>query len=156
MSLSYLQNRHNKFDSGWTLERIELLRQLWAEGFSASQIADKFKGVRFTRCSVIGKARRLKLAPRRPRQPAKQKLERRANGGMSKPPMPSQPRPPLPPQPVAPRMRVLSFFRLKPCHCHWPLGDWFEPARLFCGADKDAGQIYCPFHRRIASSTRDA
>src|SRR5262245_57375345 len=153
MSLTYLQNRHNKFDSQWTLERIELLKQLWAEGFSASQIAARFKGIRFTRSSIIGKVHRLKLAPRRPRQSTKRSLERRANGGVPKPPMP-RPRPPErppPPQPIAPRMRQFSFFQLKPHHCRWPLGDWFEPARLFCGADKQASETYCPFHARMAS-----
>jgi GcrA cell cycle regulator len=150
MSLTYLENRHNKFDSPWTPERVELLKQLWTEGYSASQIADKFKHTTFTRCSVIGKARRLKLEPRAPRQPRRHK----ANGGVPKPPTPPPrprpPEPPPPPQPAAPRMRALTFFRLKPNHCRWPLGSWFEPARLFCGADKDAGEIYCPFHRRMA------
>jgi hypothetical protein len=47
-------------------------------------------------------------------------------------------------------MRKLTFFRLKPHHCRWPLGELLEPARLFCAADKDAGEIYCSFHRRMA------
>jgi hypothetical protein len=151
MSLTYLQNRHNGFDSGWTQERIEFLKQWWAEGWSASQIASKFHGV-FTRCSVIGKARRLKLKPRAARQ-------LRKINGVPKPPMPpprpQPPRPPLP-QPTAPRMRALTFFRLKPHHCHWPIGEWYEPARLFCGADKELGEIYCPFHLRMARSAGDA
>jgi GcrA cell cycle regulator len=146
MSLTYLQNRHNGFDSGWTQERIEFLKQLWTEGWSASQIANKFRGVAFTRCAVIGKARRLKLEPRAPRQPRRHKAN-----GVPKPPMPPpRPRPPPPPPPVAPRMRQLAFFKLKPHHCRWPLGEVLEPARLFCAADKDAGEIYCPFHRRMA------
>jgi GcrA cell cycle regulator len=150
MSLTYLQNRHNGFDSQWTPERVEFLKQLWTEGHSASQIANKFRGIAFTRCAVIGKARRLKLEPRAPRQP----VRRKANG-VPKPPMPPpRPRPPPPPPPLAPRMRKLTFFRLKPQHCRWPLGDWFEPARLFCGADKKLGEIYCPFHRRMARSAR--
>lgn len=51
----------------WTEERVELLKQLWAEGHSASQIAVKMGGV--TRNAVIGKAHRLKLAGRMKTQP---------------------------------------------------------------------------------------
>jgi GcrA cell cycle regulator len=153
MSLTYLHNRHNKFDSEWTQQRIERLRELWMQGLSASQIADNFRDVKFTRNSVIGKVHRLKLPLREARQPAKPKRERRANGGVPKPPMPpprpQPPRPP-PPQPTAPRMRALTFFRLKPCHCRWPLGSWFEPARLFCGADVKEGEVYCEHHSRVS------
>src|SRR5262249_22425008 len=142
MPLTYLENRHNKFDSGWTDERVACLRQLWSEGLSASQISRQFK-LAFTRSAVLGKVHRLGLEAREPRQPARSRLKR-ANG-VPKPP----PRPPSP-QPSAPRMRALTFFKLKPHHCHFPLGNWYEPARLFCGADKELGEIYCPFHRRMA------
>jgi len=43
----------------WTDERVELLKKLWCEGHSASQIAKELGGV--TRNAVIGKATRLKL-----------------------------------------------------------------------------------------------
>jgi len=44
----------------WTEDRIETLKILWAEGLSASQIADKLGGV--TRNGVIGKVNRLGLS----------------------------------------------------------------------------------------------
>ena len=47
---------------GWTDERVELLKQLWTEGHSASQIADRLGGV--SRNAVIGKVHRLKLESR--------------------------------------------------------------------------------------------
>ncbi len=47
---------------GWTQERTQLLRKLWAEGYSASQIAKQLGGV--TRNAVIGKVHRLGLAKR--------------------------------------------------------------------------------------------
>ena len=47
---------------GWTDERVELLKKLWAEGLSASQIAAELGGV--TRNAVIGKVHRLGLAGR--------------------------------------------------------------------------------------------
>ena len=46
----------------WTDERVELLKKLWADGLSASQIAAELGGV--TRNAVIGKVHRLKLSAR--------------------------------------------------------------------------------------------
>lgn len=48
---------------GWTEERVELLKKLWMEGFSASQIAAEL-GEGVTRNAVIGKVHRLKLSGR--------------------------------------------------------------------------------------------
>lgn len=47
---------------GWTDERVERLKALWAEGLSASQIAAELGGV--TRNAVIGKVHRLGLSGR--------------------------------------------------------------------------------------------
>ena len=46
----------------WTDERVELLRKLWTDGLSASQIAAQMGGV--SRNAVIGKVHRLKLSGR--------------------------------------------------------------------------------------------
>ncbi len=46
----------------WTEERVELLKKLWTEGLSASQIARQMGGV--TRNAVIGKVHRLGLSGR--------------------------------------------------------------------------------------------
>ncbi|MBN9270850.1 MAG: GcrA cell cycle regulator, partial [Mesorhizobium sp.] len=46
----------------WTDERVELLRKLWSEGLSASQVAAQLGGV--SRNAVIGKVHRLKLSGR--------------------------------------------------------------------------------------------
>ena len=58
--------------AGWTDERVDLLRRLWDEGLSASQIAAQLGGV--TRNAVIGKVHRLGLsgraAPSQPTRPA--------------------------------------------------------------------------------------
>jgi GcrA cell cycle regulator len=65
----------------WTTERVELLKQMWAEGLSASVIAGRL-GAGISRNAVIGKVHRLGLSgratpartasprPRRPRQPS--------------------------------------------------------------------------------------
>ena len=46
----------------WTDERVEMLKKLWADGLSASQIAAQLGGV--SRNAVIGKAHRLGLKSR--------------------------------------------------------------------------------------------
>jgi GcrA cell cycle regulator len=51
--------------TAWSDESTELLRRLWADGLSASQIALRL-GHGTTRNMVIGRARRLKLARRAP------------------------------------------------------------------------------------------
>ena len=46
----------------WTDERVEILKKMWGEGQSASQIAKELGGV--TRNAVIGKVHRLGLSNR--------------------------------------------------------------------------------------------
>jgi hypothetical protein len=156
MSLTYLENRHNIYDSPWTDELIERLKVLWAKGLSASQIADELAG-KFTRMSVIGKVHRLKLPPRKAREPGPpylRKRHRRRAGAVPKPPAPppQPPKPPRPqPQPGGPKMRRLPFAKLKSNHCRWPcdVENLLQPARIFCAADTD-GEVYCPAHMRAA------
>jgi len=152
MSLTYLENRRNAYDSPWTDDLIERLKELWAEGLSATQIAAELKDAKFTRMSVLGKVHRLKLPKRRERQqPDNPYIRKRRANGVPKPPAPPPrpPKPPPPPPPLAPRMRELPLLKLKPHQCKWPLGDLLEPARLFCAADTE-GEVYCPHHQRIA------
>ena len=78
-----LQNKTEK-DVSWTDERVELLKKLWAEGLSASQIAAKLGGV--SRNAVIGKVHRLKLsgrakAPKTASPKVKRPTAPRASGG---------------------------------------------------------------------------
>lgn len=46
----------------WTEERVEILKGLWKNGYTARQIADRLGGV--TRNAVIGKAHRMGLSSR--------------------------------------------------------------------------------------------
>ena len=69
--------------AGWTEERVELLKKLWMEGLSASQIAGVL-GEGVTRNAVIGKVHRLKLPGRaRPtsNMPPRVRTEKRPRGG---------------------------------------------------------------------------
>ena len=69
----------------WTDDRVELLKKMWGEGQSASQIAKELGGV--TRNAVIGKVHRLGLSNRSasasaaeaPAKPAKEKPAPKAN-----------------------------------------------------------------------------
>ncbi len=66
----------------WTDERVEMLKKLWAEGLSASQIAAKLGGV--SRNAVIGKVHRLKLSGRaKSTKPAAPRVRRTPNPGGS-------------------------------------------------------------------------
>src|SRR5688500_16051891 len=61
----------------WTDERIERLKKMWADGATASQIADELGGV--SRNAVIGKAHRLGLDARpSPVKPGEEKDKRPA------------------------------------------------------------------------------
>lgn len=74
----------------WTDERVALLKKLWMEGLSASQIAAELSGG-VTRNAVIGKVHRLKLSARakpasvaqRPKAP-RQSAPRRSSGTSSR------------------------------------------------------------------------
>ncbi len=61
----------------WTDERIERLKKMWAQGATASQIADELGGV--SRNAVIGKAHRLGLEQRpSPVKPGEEKETKKA------------------------------------------------------------------------------
>ncbi len=56
-----------EIDISWTDDRVELLKKMWNEGHSASQIAKELGGV--TRNAVIGKVHRLGLSNRTNSEP---------------------------------------------------------------------------------------
>jgi GcrA cell cycle regulator len=68
----------------WTDERIERLKKMWADGATASQIADELGGV--SRNAVIGKAHRLGLDARpSPVKPGEEKEKKAAASPAAKP-----------------------------------------------------------------------
>jgi GcrA cell cycle regulator len=128
--------------SPWTYERCEMLRRLWAEGLSASAIAEQLGA---TRSGVLGKVMRLGLTHRRssefkPGPPRPKAIARRVVTQEKKPPAP--PEPELEPQP--PKPRRLTLLQLREHHCRWPVED--NPFR-FCGAYRSSGETYCAYHR---------
>lgn len=143
---------------GWTDERVEILKRLWLDGLSASQIAKHLGGV--TRNAVIGKVHRLGLsgraAPSQPTRPA------------FKAPRPARPAATVTPPPArravehvaaAPAPRPLNYVEepgsatvltLGAHMCKWPIGDPSSDAFTFCGRSNGGDGPYCIEHARVA------
>jgi GcrA cell cycle regulator len=121
---------------GWSDERVELLKKLWSEGLSASQIAAELGGI--TRNAVIGKVHRLGLS------------------GRAKSPSSAAPRPlDIEPEPelienIIPLGQRCSILELSEDKCHWPIGDPGTPEFFFCGGKTIEGLPYCGYHSRVA------
>ena len=150
----------------WTDERVELLKKLWAEGLSASQIAARLGGV--TRNAVIGKVHRLGLSGRatssrssspRPRRTHVPRAGRASSllfgtrGATALKPY-YEAEPDLAPAPleelVIPLNERASIMTLKEAMCRWPIGDPGEPEFHFCGRKTCASLPYCEHHARMA------
>lgn len=155
----------------WTDERVELLKKLWSEGLSASQIAGRLGGV--TRNAVIGKVHRLGLAGRattsrmkthraRPRaaaatgataaakRPQKQRFAAAGNPVVRALYLPDA-EPFVAAQELdIPLKERKTIQTLAECNCRWPIGDPQQADFHFCGKDKLPGLPYCEFHARRA------
>ncbi|MBD3845491.1 GcrA cell cycle regulator [Bosea sp. SSUT16] len=161
----------------WTDERVELLKKLWSDGLSASQIAAELGNV--TRNAVIGKVHRLGLsgraksaaAPATPRNAAPRKAPARAPShpmnnaaGATRgthalaPHFATQPEADIEaeqaPRPsedvVIPFSERVTIMELREYMCRWPMGDPTTPEFRFCGARSQTGMPYCSHHARIA------
>ena len=132
--------------SGWTDDRIETLKKMWAEGLSASQIARALGEV--TRNAVIGKVHRLGLSGRA--SPAR--VERARPVSQARPMLRAAPQhiqaveEPLEPMPENP----VSVLDLTGSVCKWPIGDPSEANFRFCGRKSRANAPYCEAHARMA------
>lgn len=162
---------------GWTDERVERLKQLWANGLSASQIAAEIGGI--SRNAVIGKVHRLGLSGRaktgqEPQQPVRARKDGEADGAASLDGAtalngaeaaepgdaimlttgqtgdePSLPEPRREEVVVALSQRV-TIMDLRESMCRWPIGDPTSPEFRFCGGRSITGLPYCPHHAQIA------
>jgi len=159
----------------WTDERVELLKKLWSDGLSASQIAAELGNV--TRNAVIGKVHRLGLsgraksaaAPAAPRNAAPRKAPARApshpmsgpaggtRGAHALAPQfvteaePEAEQAPMPSEDVViPFSERVTIMELREYMCRWPMGDPTSPDFRFCGARSQTGLPYCSYHSRIA------
>ena len=149
----------------WTDDRVELLKKLWADGLSASQIAGELGGI--TRNAVIGKVHRLGLsgrakAPsssvprqRKPRVPSMFRPQRSMmRGSTALAHMPAYDYEPDPEpeliENIIPIGQRCSLVELNEEKCHWPIGDPGQPDFFFCGGKAVIGMPYCGYHSRIA------
>lgn len=151
----------------WTDERVELLKKLWSDGLSASQIAQQLGGV--TRNAVIGKLHRLsdtggrvKKAAPAPKKPAGSRSAHRPVTPRAVTPRAAAPKTnaqmaprPLPkPRPVediiVPVSLKVSLLDLKDTMCKWPEGDPGTENFHFCGHRNWNSLPYCEYHSRIA------
>jgi GcrA cell cycle regulator len=149
----------------WNDERVELLKKLWSEGLSASQIAGRIGSV--TRNAVIGKVHRLGLSGRatttrmkshRPRTrpvpakrpPAKPRFTNVGNTALRALYQDAEPYVAPVEELVIPMAERRSIQSLEECSCRWPIGDPQEADFHFCGKTKVAGLPYCEFHARRA------
>jgi GcrA cell cycle regulator len=138
-------------DAAWTLERIALLKELWAEGETAAAIAARLGDL--SRSAVLGKVYRLRLGASASIRPAAKNakarepsagLARRRKGGKRKPQ-------PQVPSPMGRHGRTL--LELNNETCRWPHGRPGTDKFFFCGAvgaDLERGVPYCPRHMRRA------
>jgi len=151
----------------WTDERVELLRKLWSEGLSASQVAAEL-GAGITRNAVIGKIHRLGLAERAktvvssrprvakaPRQPSPPRVGGGVSGNVAlafAPPTLAVARArPVEEEVVIPMSERVTLMELRESVCRWPLGDPTTPEFRFCGGPSPiGGGPYCAYHARIA------
>ncbi len=144
---------------GWTDERVELLKKLWQDGLSASQIAKQLGGV--TRNAVIGKVHRLGLsgraAPSKPARPvfkaprpARQAAAPAAPRRIAPPPLAAAAPPPQPPvRYVEEAPGAATVLTLGAHMCKWPIGDPSSDDFTFCGRRASEGP-YCVEHARVA------
>ena len=146
----------------WTDERVELLKKLWSDGLSASQIAAELGGI--TRNAVIGKVHRLGLSgraksassaaprPRKARSPMMRigRASIRGNTALAHAyEMEAEAAPELIDNviPIGQRRTILE---LTEQTCRWPVGDPGSTEFFFCGGNTIGGLPYCAYHSRVA------
>jgi GcrA cell cycle regulator len=148
---------------GWTDERVELLKKLWADGLSASQIAAELGGI--TRNAVIGKVHRLGLSGRakspssatpRPRKARTHTHMMRARPAMRGNTALAhaydydvEPEPELIDN-VIPLGQRRTLLELTEDTCRWPIGDPGSTEFFFCGGQAATNLPYCGYHSRVA------
>jgi GcrA cell cycle regulator len=150
----------------WTDEKVELLRQLWLDGKSASQIAGEL-GDGVTRNAVIGKVHRLGLsgrvktsapaAPRVRQRPAGPRPAPRSGGAFRGNTALALARdtqieaePEFREDVVIPMSLRVTIVELREAMCRWPLGDPTSSEFRYCGIQTQGDGPYCVHHGRMA------
>jgi GcrA cell cycle regulator len=159
----------------WTDERVELLRQLWLDGKSASQISAEL-GQGITRNAVIGKVHRLGLSGRaKSTSPAAPRVRQRPAASAPRTPLASrtssgggghvvrgntalafsidtaiEAQPVFREDIVVPMSLRVTIVELKEAMCRWPLGDPTTAEFRYCGIQSGGSGPYCAHHGKMA------
>lgn len=157
---------------GWTNGQVTTLSALWAEGWSAAQIAAALK---LSRNAVIGKVHRLRLPerattlratgpvrPPRPKAPPRSPSQKREKvvrprvshitGQRAQRPAVPDYRPPRS-DAWTPLPGITPVTLEHMTGCKWPVSDPFWPrgsVDLFCNCEQQPGSSYCPAHTKRA------
>ncbi|MBR1756143.1 MAG: global cell cycle regulator GcrA-like protein [Alphaproteobacteria bacterium] len=140
---------------GWTEESVEQLRQMWAQGLTANEIAKKL-GV--TKNAIVGKVHRLCLTARP--SPIKSKenetatedifaletTEENAVAAIS----PQEKKPKKSEVKNEKKSENIRLVDLDSHTCRWPIGDPRDDDFSFCGKKVRMGQTYCDEHAQLA------
>ena len=129
-------------ETGWTEERLKMLKALWDEGLSISRIGQRLN---VTRNAVAGKAHRLSLPKRQSpisstAAPVRAKVKKTEEIADE--------------LPLRLALRKISWSRSK---CVWPTGDPKTTDFSFCSKPIDPGKPYCFEHCVLAyTNTRES
>lgn len=150
----FKQTKRRSEHSNWTDQAFNFFKQLMAEAKSATVIAaelSQLTGLKFSRNSIISKARREKIAfqgPKtfRPSRPATKPAPRKVMRLPTRQIMPTLSflEPAAPNEPLR-----LSIMEMETGQCYWPVTPDGTPT-LFCGQPVDIRHnSWCPHHRSI-------
>lgn len=143
----------------WTDEQSELLKKLWADGLSASQIAAELGGI--TRNAIIGKVHRLGLSGRAKSAPATPRPRRTPSSTrtvrISRAPIYRDIALGVEEVAVSEAIDLVipigqrrTLLELTEQTCRWPTGDPCSGDFFYCGGNPVKGVSYCAYHARMA------
>ncbi len=155
----------NPADFDWTDEAVDKLTILWDTGMPAKDIAREVGGDTLSKNAVIGKARRIYLASRKPVKRMRKIREKSEDARSAVGPTRAQRRraasyhfkrageelacEPIPPMDDVPPDRRVPFAALQYNQCRFFCGTVGEPDGGFCPEKSVDGRSWCAGHSRI-------
>lgn len=148
------------YDQKWTREQIDRVASLLEAGKTYSQISDTIYaefGVRYSRCSVISRARRSGLASLTVRKPGsfqdgRKKRPKKTSTSRNVVALPQRPRvrtaPVFTPAPLSEDERQFAspLLDLRPRDCRWPVHSDGETSLFCCRPQAEGPFPYCAHH----------
>lgn len=143
-----------KTNVDWNDANIAIIRRMWGNGFSASQIAEIIPGA--TRNSIIGKAHRLGLHRNNHIDTIIHRKDLRAMDEAKKADIVKEIKSELVENNVVPfknkpkkgRYGPVNFANLRADHCRWPLWPSADKEKKYCGCKVWKGK-YCEEHYKL-------